>query len=384
MKYTKSKKYEYVYSYDTKSGKKWTYRYKYYNSFGERKEATKSGFTSEKSAYKELLQVQVKNIDGKTKELDNSNIKVSRWMDTWYQTYEADWKKNTQVQRKNIVYNIIIPTIGNHTLQKLNVATYKRVFINELLKKYKPSTVDLIHTIFKISMNAAVNNEIIDKNRFSSVSIAQTKNEENYLDQHQLNQLLKIAKETENLTTYTLVLLLAYSGMRLGEALGLTEEDVSFEENLVSIIRTRDGHGVHTPKTHRSIRKIKLDLLVMKQLKKYLFWVKKEKFRLGMIHRPTDFIFCSYQSMGPLSPNSTSYLFKRLCQRAGIKHITPHGLRHTHATLLLKDGSPVISVAKRLGNTPDMINNIYGHVLDSMEDDLVSTFSDSLKTSHNQ
>lgn len=379
MKYTKSKKYEYVYSYETKSGKKWNYRYKYYNSLGERKEATKSGFTSEKAAYKELLQVQVKNMDGKTKQLDNSNIKISSWMDTWYQTYEADWKKNTRVQRKHIVYDIIIPMIGNYGLQKLNVATYKRVFINVLGEKYKPSTVDLIHKIFKIAMNAAVDSEITDKNRFKSINIAQNESKENYLDQHQLNQLLKTAKETENITTYTLIVLLAYSGIRLGEALGLTEEDISFEESSVSIVRTRDGQGVHTPKSKRSLRKVRLDSIVMTQLKKYLFWVKKEKFRFGMIHRPTDFLFCSYQSMGPLSPNSTSYLFKRLCERAGLRHITPHGLRHTHATLLLKGGSQVISVAKRLGNTPDMINNIYGHVLDSMEDDMVTTFSDSLK-----
>lgn len=379
MKYTKSKKYEYVYSYETKSGKKWTYRYKYYNSLGERKEATKSGFSSEKAAYKELLQVQVKNMDGKTKQLDNSNIKISSWMDTWYQTYEADWKKNTRVQRKHIVYDIIIPMIGNYGLQKLNVATYKRVFINKLSEKYKPSTVDLVHKIFKIAMNAAVDSEITDKNRFKSINIAQNESKENYLDQHQLNQLLKTAKETENITTYTLIVLLAYSGMRLGEALGLTEEDVLFEESLVSIVRTRDGQGVHTPKSKRSLRKVKLDPTVMTQLKKYLLWVKKEKLRFGMIHRPTDFLFCSYQSMGPLSPNSTSYLFKRLCERAGLRHITPHGLRHTHATLLLKGGNQVISVAKRLGNTPDMINNIYGHVLDSMEDDMVTTFSDSLK-----
>lgn len=384
MKYTKSKKHEYVYSYDTKSGKKWTYRYRYYNSLGERKEASKRGFSSEKAAYKELLQVQVKSADGRTKELDNSNIKVKNWLEIWYETYEPDWKINTRVQRKNIVENIIIPRIGNYTLKKLNIATYKRVFINELLKKYKPSTVELIHTIFKIALNAAVDNEVLDKNRLISIAIPAPDANENYLDDNDLQLLLKTAKETENETTYTLTVLLAYSGMRVGEALGLTEKDLSFTENFISIKRTRDGQGVHTPKTKRSIRKIKMDPLVMNQLKKYILWVKTEKLRLGMIYRKTDFLFCSYQSMGPLSPNSTSYLFKRLCKRAGIKHITPHGLRHTHATLLLKDGSPPISVAKRLGNTPDMINNIYGHVLDSMEDDLVSTFSNGLKISLNQ
>lgn len=382
MKDTKSKKYEYIYSYATKSGKKWKYRYKYYNSLGERKEATKSGFATEKAAYKALLQVQVKNANGQTREIEHSSMKIKEWVEIWYSTYEGDWKTNTKVQRRDIINNQIIPLIGNYKLNKLNLATYKRVYINELLKTYKGSTVELFHSIFMIALNAAVENEILDRNRLRSISIPKSTKKENFLNEDELHKLIETAKNTENITTYTLIVLLAYSGMRVGEALGLTEEDLFFDKSFVAINRTRDGRGVHTPKTTRSIRKIKLDPIVMKQLKKYLLWVKKEKLQYGMIHRPTDFLFCSYQTMGPLSPNSTSYLFKRVCERAGIKHISPHGLRHTHATLLLKDGKQVISVAKRLGNTPDMVSNVYGHVLDSMEDDLVDSFSDNLKINH--
>lgn len=379
MKDTKSKKYEYIYSYNTKGGKKWKYRYKYYTSLGERKEATKSGFTTEKSAYKALLEIQVKTVHGHTKEIEHSSMRVKEWAEIWYVTYENDWKVNTRIQRRDIINHQIVPLIGNLKISNLNVATYKRDFINELLKNYKPSTVDLFHTIFMICLNAAVNNEILDKNRLSTIILPESKKKENYLNDEELHKFLAAAKETENITTYTLIVLLAYSGIRVGEALGLSEEDISFDNNFIAINRTRDGRGVHTPKTLRSNRKVRLDPVVMKQLKKYLYWVKKEKFRHGRIQKPNDFLFISYQTLNPLSSNSTSYLFKRVCKHAGIKHITPHGLRHTHATLLLKDGKPVISVAKRLGNSPSMIMNVYGHVLESMEDDLVDSFSDNLK-----
>ncbi|MFJ6209320.1 DNA integration/recombination/inversion protein [Lysinibacillus sp. NPDC092081] len=56
-----------------------------------------------------------------------------------------------------------------------------------------------------------------------------------------------------------------------------------------------------------------------------------------------------------------------------------HGLRHTHATILMNNGIPVKAITKRLGNTPEMIPTVYGHILQEMEAQTVSVFSQSLK-----
>lgn len=378
MNYIKSKKYQFVFSYESKKGKKWLYRYRYYNNFNERKEASKQGFDTEKEAYKALLEVQTKAANGSFKELSSDRLKVKDWMKIWYETFEDDWKINSQLQRVNAIENHINPLIGDYTLSTLDLVTYKTKFIKPLLEKYKPGTVDLLHSIFMIAVNAAVKNESLDRNRIKEVYIPEPTKSENYLTDKELEHFINTAKETENITNYTLVLVLAYSGMRIGEALGLTEDDLDFEKNTISINRTRDGKGTRTPKTKNSYRTIKMSPVIMQQVKKYLLWVKTNRLQFGKPYKSTDFLFCSYQTGDPLSPSTPLYVFRRLCSKSGLKKLSPHGLRHTHATLLLKDNKPVVSVAKRLGNTPDMINNIYGHVIEAMEDDLVDSFSNSL------
>lgn len=72
---------------------------------------------------------------------------------------------------------------------------------------------------------------------------------------------------------------------------------------------------------------------------------------------------------------------KLVIKASGIKEITVHGLRHTHATILLNRNANVKAIAERLGNTPDMIYRIYGHLTKDSSNALMSVFSDSLSAS---
>lgn len=63
---------------------------------------------------------------------------------------------------------------------------------------------------------------------------------------------------------------------------------------------------------------------------------------------------------------------------AGLLKTTVHGLRHTHATILLNNGIPVKAIAERLGNTPEMVHTVYGHILKELEDKTVNVFSETL------
>ena len=71
--------------------------------------------------------------------------------------------------------------------------------------------------------------------------------------------------------------------------------------------------------------------------------------------------------------------FNRTVKAAGLPSTTIHGLRHTHATILMNNGNPVKAIADHLGNTPEMIHTVYGHVLKELEKHTISVFSQSLK-----
>jgi integrase len=379
MKLTKSKKDPELYHYLNAKGEKlWCYRHRYYDSLGKRKEKSKQGFKTEKEAYRSLLEVKANTLNGVVKKVDHSNFSISEWLDIWYETHKNDWKITSQIQRENAIKYQMKPLLGKYKLADLDKTTYKRVYINELLKTYKPSTVRLFHRLFKVAINAAVDDEIIPRNRFNKISIQGNESFDNFLMADELNLFLAAAKRLENITNYTLILLLAYTGLRKGEAYGLRWENIDFEAKTLTVDRTRDNKGVRTPKTKNSYRSILIDNDLAAQLKIYRTWCKETKLSFGLRLTDDDYIFISYQSGSPVTDNTLMYCFDRIIKNTGIKRITPHGLRHTHATLLIGQRIPVKVIADRLGNTPQMILDIYGHSFKDLEEESVLAFEQAL------
>lgn len=270
------------------------------------------------------------------------------------------------------------PLLGKYKLATLDKTTYKRVFINELLKTYKPSTVQLFHRLFKVAINAAVDDEIIPRNRFNKISIPNERVDDNFLTSEELKKFLVAAKRIENITNYSLILLLAFTGLRKGEALGLKWKNINFEGKTLTVERTRDNIGTRTPKTKNSYRTILIDNTLVKQLKVYKKWCKETMLSFGKHLKEDDFVFISYQSGKPITDNTIKYAIDRIIKKTGYKRITPHGLRHTHATILIGQRIPVKVIADRLGNTPQMIMDIYGHSFSELEEESVIAFEQAL------
>ncbi|MCM3032227.1 site-specific integrase [Niallia sp. MER 6] len=402
MKLHKSKKDpELYYYFNPKGEKKWMYRHKYYDQYGKRKEKKKR-FDTEKEAYQALLKLKVDTIRGATKPVEFSNYTVAQWFDTWYETYSQNWKISTRIQRESAIRLHIKPLLGSYKLSELQRTTYQKEFINNLLKNKKPSTVESLHNIFKIGINSAVEDEIISRNRFTKLKIqnkesnedkkeketiaANSSIKENYLEVHELVLLLDKAKEIFNITNYTLFFVLAYTGLRKGEGCGLCWSDINMEKRTLTVERTRDNKGVRPPKTLNSYRTIDLDQSIIDQLKKYKTWCKKTLLSFGHHLKEDDFIFISYQTGKPLSENTFNSSLDRAIKKIGIKRITPHGLRHTHATVLLNDKenrSTVEDVADRLGNTPQEIHKTYHHILQERKKETATIFTELVRSAGN-
>lgn len=324
MKLHKSKKdNELYYYFNTKKEKLWCYRHKYYDSSGKRKEKKKQNFKTENEAYRALLEVRTSTMDGEIKKVEHNNLTISEWLDIWFETHKNEWKPTSQLQRSNAIKYQMKPLLGKYKLAELDKTTYKKVYINTLLKKYKPSTVQLFHRLFKVAINAAVDDEIIPRNRFNKITIENEEPKDNFYTATELNQFLKQAKEVENITNYSLILLLSFTGLRKGEALGLTWEDINFEDKTLSVKRTRDNKGVRSPKTKRSTRAILINEELVKQLKVYRRWCKEIKLSFGYKLKNDDFIFISYQTATPITENTIMYSMRRVSKEINLKTISP-------------------------------------------------------------
>ncbi|MEK3886568.1 tyrosine-type recombinase/integrase [Bacillus sp. FSL K6-3431] len=380
MKLYKTKKDpELYYYYNAQKQKKWMYRHRYYDDLGYRREKSKQNFEKEADAYRELLKIKTDTANGLVKQVEYSGILISEWLDIWYETNQNEWEIPTRMHRKRVITLHLKPLLGKYKLADLDNATYRRVFINKTLKSFKPSTVAEYHRLFKIAVNAAIDNEIISRNRFKKIKIDQDEPENNFLTPDELSEFLSYTKKYERITIYTLTLLLAYTGFRKGEALGLTWNDINFKNKTITVNCTRDQHGVRSPKTKRSYRTIHVDQLVLVQLESYKLWSKKVKLSFGDHLKKEDFIFISTKG-APLYHNNINTRFRRILKKnPDFTVITPHGLRHTHATILISKRIPVRTIADRLGNTPQMIYDVYGHSFEALELESVNAFSDSLK-----
>ena len=385
MKLHKTKLDDEVYYYLLKNGeKRYMYRHKYYDTLGNRKEKKKSSFKTEKEAYRALLEVKTALLNGQVEKVENNQMTVSQWLDIWYDTYSNGWEISTRILRRDVIRDHMKPLLGKFKLNELDRTTYIRMYINKLLKKYKPRSVILFHDLFRIAINAAVDDELIPRNRFNKINIDKDEELENFLTPEELNIFIDITKKYANITGYTLVYFLAYTGLRKGEALGLKWEDIDFKEKTVTVKRTRDYHGERSPKTKNSYRTIPIDETVVQQLKSYQKWCIETKFKFGMrLDKKKDLVFISYQGATPCGAIILFDLFKSLYKRMEkdkikINKITPHGLRHTHASMLINMRIPPKTVAKRLGNTVEMIYKVYSHSFKELEDKAVSAFSESL------
>lgn len=370
--------------FNSKGEKLWMFRHKYYDNLGNRKEKKKSGFKTDKAALKALLEVKAQTLQGKTKQIENENITVGQWLDRWYELNRDKWKTGTRVQRELIIRLHLKPYLAHYKLQKLDRVIYQREFLKRVEGKYKASTIQLWHNVFKIAINAAVEEELLPRNRFTKITIIGEEEldlevKENFLTPSELNTFIDDAKKHENVTIYTLFLTIAYTGIRRGESLGLQWKNIDFNNKTITIERTRDEKGVRSPKTKNSYRTILVDEILINQLETYKKLCRQHLFKNGRKLKDDTFVFINVDNGDPISNSSVLYRFNKIKSRIKYKEITIHGLRHTHATILLNERQNVKVIAERLGNTPDMIYKIYGHVLKELEQESVTLFSQSLQ-----
>ncbi|MFA5378695.1 MAG: site-specific integrase [Dehalococcoidia bacterium] len=163
---------------------------------------------------------------------------------------------------------------------------------------------------------------------------------------------------------HPLYMLLIASGCRLGEALALTWEDIGpdYIHITKTVQRVKGERVVSRPKTLAGTRKVAVPASVISLLE----------------HRDPVHVFIGEKG-GLLECSSVQGNMRRTCRQLGITEMSPHGLRHMHASILLRDGLSIPQVSRRLGHADASITmKIYAHVLNENEDDAVKAIGDAI------
>lgn len=302
--------------------------------------------------------------------MDNNQLFVEYYKE-WVSIYKEGAIRPITLSKYKMAISWLEKLVPNLKLCDLDRISYQKL-INDYAKYHERQTTMDFHHQIKGSILDAVDEGLISKDPTRKAIIkGKTPSEKKpkYLNQFELHNLLTSLNLKDSINWDWFILLVAKTGMRFSEALALTPEDFDFSKQVVSINKTWDykGQGGFLPtKNKSSVRKVQLDWKTVMQFSQLLKGLPSDE---PIFVKSNDKIY-----------NSTvnGVLF-RLCKKADIPTISIHGLRHTHASLLLYAGVSIASVARRLGHASmTTTQKTYLHIIQELENQDVDIVMRSL------
>jgi integrase len=295
---------------------------------------------------------------------DSDHLTVAQYLDRWLYSIRGTVRESTWVRHEINVRVHVKPALGRVRLGKLNPLQVQSFYRCKLDQGLSDASVLKIHSTLSKSLKQAVRWRLVPLNVCMAVVLpCITKPEIQSLDAQQMKALLKAAQGTD---LYPLWVLMATTGVRVGEALGLRWEDLYLEARTLRVNRTVYRGQSCLPKTDSSRRTIKLSRLVTEALRQH--------------PQQCEWVFPTSRGT-TINLNNLRYRsWKQLLERAHLPSGTRiHDLRHSAATLLLSKGVPVKVVSEMLGHSDVGITlSIYAHVLPDMQDGAAEAMDDAL------
>ncbi|PIC80705.1 site-specific integrase [Sporosarcina sp. P18a] len=307
----------------------------------------------------------------------------------WIKSYEKTVQDSTFLKTSRLFKNHILPAMGHYKIDKIDVAICQKHVEQwaEVLKGFKMVksyaakviTFAMIRGYININVNPFELVEIpIDKKRISF----DEEPVENFYTREQLIEFLDSLKQEEDLRLYVFFNLLVCSGMRKSEALALMWKDINFATSEIRINKAiaRGIEGLYLGPTKNGLpRTIELDKKTIRLLKK---WKKEQAvtyLKLGFnTRKQNQYVFPNTKNELQ-DPNKTCPWLKNILDKYNLDHITTHGLRHTHCSLLFEAGATIKEVQVRLGHKDVKTTlDVYAHVTKKAKAGTIKKFDNYL------
>lgn len=294
---------------------------------------------------------------------------LGEWLDLWLAEYvRPSLRPTTWTHYEGMVRLHLKPGLGNIPLARLQTAQVQR-FLNAKAQRYSAKTVELMQIVLHAALKQAVVEGLIARNAADNVKRPQRKPPEmRVLSPSEMQRLLNVC-DTERLGP--VIVFMLGTGLRLGETLALRWADI--QDGVVRVMRsasrvkstgpTKTEVVVQEPKTARSRRTVPIPANVRTSLQQWRARQAEERLQMGTAWEDSGLVFTDYRGR-MLNQSTLRTTLNRLCDRAGIKRINIHGLRHTYATRLLESGIHPRIAQELLGHSSiAMTLDIYSHVL---------------------
>jgi integrase len=311
------------------------------------------------------------------------------YADAWIKTtVPATCKESTLNDYKAILKIHVLPVFRDIRLTDITRGKIKDFLLEKTNKGYAGSTVTHMKNVISGILNRALDNEVIYANpahRLGKFMKAKDKRESiDPLTKDELKKLLHTVQTNENLQSwYPLFLLLARTGLRIGEAIGLKWSDIDFNGRFIHIQRGISRGKIEAPKNSKT-RKVDMSAQLTETLKAYQVECKKKGLALGLGDAP-EYIFINKNGSFVDKDNWRRRIFNKALEKAELRRIRIHDLRHTYATLRISKGDNIQDVSNQLGHySVKLTLDVYSHWMPGKQKAEVDALDEIYTFQHNK
>lgn len=353
------------YKYPLKKGFKWMVKFPYSDPVtGEQKIEYKRGFESKRDAkeYEDNF-IELLSFSPETSE-ETETVKT---FGDVFQEYLAshkreDIKESTLETKRNIFERHIFPTFKDKGISSItddDIAEWQRKMKSAkwiMAKGFQLLSCGQFKSQFNSIINYAYSKGYMKLNPLADIKNMGIKDKRvEYWSTEEYEKFAYCAMQEPNY--YYAFEVLYWCGLREGEMLALTLQDVDLNNQVIHVTKTYQrykGRDIFTsPKTPSSVRQVSMPGFLCDELKEYI----------DMLYRPEP-----EQRIFPITKSNLLKQFHGFTEQAGLKRITVHGLRHSHVSLLISKKYDIFEVSKRIGHKSiKTTQDIYGHLFDGVQ-----------------
>ena len=277
----------------------------------------------------------------------------------WISVYKEGAIREVTLDKYKMTQKWLRKLVPDLKMCDLNRISYQQLLNDYATTHERQTTMDFHHQL-KGAILDAVDEGLIERDPTRKAIIKGKTPSENkkikYLNQFELHTLISNLNLTSEITWDWFILLIAKTGLRFSEALALTPKDFDFAHQSISVNKTwnyKGGGGFLPTKNKSSVRKVQIDWQMVIQFSELIKKLPEDEpvFVKDKVYNST-----------------VNDILSRHCKKANIPVISIHGLRHTHASILLFAGVSIASVARRLGHSSmNTTQKTYLHIIQELE-----------------